>query len=72
LDEDDTPERLRRVAIAKLEEADPSFWKMLLDRGWPTKLEISGNPTGPIGIRWRGQDDERDGIPPARALPAGR
>ena len=32
LDEDETLERLRRVAIERTEAGDPAFWKMLLDR----------------------------------------
>lgn len=59
LDEDETLERLRRVAIDRLEAGDPSFWKMLLDRVWPTKVEISGDSAGPIEFRWRDSERER-------------
>ena len=52
LDEDDTLERLRRVAIGKLEEGDPAFWRMLLDRVWPVKLEIEGEVGNRVEFRW--------------------
>ena len=52
LDEDDTLERLRRVAISKLEDGDPAFWKMLLDRVWPVKLEIEGEVGSRVEFRW--------------------
>jgi hypothetical protein len=48
LDEDETLERLRRVAIQKMEAGDPTFWKMLLDRVWPARLELTGNQGGPM------------------------
>jgi hypothetical protein len=72
LDEDETLERLKRVAIERLEAGDPSFWKLLLDRIWPTKVEIGGDPTGPIVFSWRERRDERELDPPPRALPEGR
>ena len=48
LDEDETLERLRAVAIRKMEEGDPAFWRMLMDRIWPAKLELGGHQGGPI------------------------
>ena len=48
LDEDETLARPRRVAIAKMEEGDPAFWRMLMDRIWPAKLELSGHDGGPL------------------------
>jgi hypothetical protein len=48
LDEDDTLERLRRVAIERMEAGDPAFWKMLLDRVWPARLELTGEDGGPL------------------------
>jgi hypothetical protein len=36
------------VAIAKMEEGDAAFWRMLMDRIWPAKLELSGNEGGPL------------------------
>ena len=48
LDEDETLERLKAVAIAKMEDGDPAFWRMLLDRVWPAKLELGGIEGGPL------------------------
>jgi len=48
LDEDDTLERLRRVAIERMEAGDPAFWKMLLDRVWPARVEVTGEDGGPL------------------------
>ena len=48
LDEDDTLERLRRVAIERMEAGDPAFWKMLLDRVWPARVELTGDDGGPV------------------------
>ena len=53
LDEDPTLERLREVAIRKLEEGDPQFWRMLLDRTWPTKLELTNEMREPLVVRWQ-------------------
>jgi hypothetical protein len=55
LDEDDTLERLRRVAIERMEAGDPAFWKMLLDRIWPAKAEITGDDGGPVTFAWLAQ-----------------
>jgi hypothetical protein len=55
LDEDDTLERLRRVAIERMEAGDPAFWKMLLDRVWPAKAEITGDDGGPVTFAWLAQ-----------------
>jgi hypothetical protein len=70
LDEDETLERLRRVAIERLEAGDPSFWKMMLDRVWPTKVEISGDSSAPIEFRWREPREEREVNPAESTLPA--
>ena len=48
LDEDATLVKLRTVAIAKLEAGDPSFWKMILDRVWPARHEITGADGEPL------------------------
>jgi hypothetical protein len=56
LDEDDTLERLRRVAIERMEAGDPAFWKMLLDRVWPAKVELSAETESVVEFRWAGQD----------------
>ena len=48
LDEDATLAKLREVAITKLEEGDPAFWRMLLDRVWPVRHELSGPGGGPL------------------------
>ena len=45
--------RLREVAIRKLEEGDPHFWRMLLDRIWPTKLELTNEMREPLVVRWQ-------------------
>jgi hypothetical protein len=55
LDEDDTLERLRRVAIERMEAGDPAFWKMLLDRVWPAKVELSAESESTLKFRWAGQ-----------------
>jgi hypothetical protein len=55
LDEDQTLERLRRVAIERMEAGDPAFWKMLLDRMWPAKAEITGDDGGPVTFAWLAQ-----------------
>jgi hypothetical protein len=31
-----------------MEQGDPTFWKLLLDRVWPARLELSGQEGGPI------------------------
>ena len=66
LDEDDTLERLRRVAIERMEAGDPSFWKLLLDRVWPAKLELGGIPENPVVFRWQGSDEDIGEGPEAR------
>jgi hypothetical protein len=67
LDEDETLERLRRVAIERLEAGDPAFWKMLLDRVWPTKVEVSAQADTVVEFRWR---EERELNPAEITLPA--
>ena len=61
LDEDETLERLRAVAIAKLEEGDPSFWKLMLDRVWPARTEVTGDEGGPMTFAWLAQRARDDG-----------
>ena len=58
LDEDDTLERLRRVAIERMEAGDPAFWKMLLDRVWPARVELSAESDHVVEFRWAGQVSE--------------
>ena len=58
LDEDDTLERLRRVAIERMEAGDPAFWKMLLDRVWPARVELSAETESVVEFRWAGQESE--------------
>ena len=55
LDEDDTLERLRRVAIERMEAGDPAFWKMLLDRVWPARVELSAETDSVVEFRWAGR-----------------
>ena len=72
LDEDETLERLRAVAIERLEAGDPSFWKMMLDRVWPTKVEIAAETDTVIEFRWREPGEERDVIPAESTVSAER
>ena len=58
LDQDDTLERLRRVAIERLEAGDPAFWKMLLDRVWPARLEMSADTEHVVEFRWAGRESD--------------
>jgi hypothetical protein len=58
LDEDDTLERLRRVAIERMEAGDPAFWKMLLDRVWPAKVELSAESESVVEFRWAGREPD--------------
>ncbi len=57
LDEDETLERLRRVAIERMEAGDPAFWKMLLDRGWPARVQLSAETESVVEFRWAGRED---------------
>jgi hypothetical protein len=59
LDEDETPERLRRVAIERLEAGDPSFWKLILDRVWPARVELSAETEHAVEFRWAGQEPDQ-------------
>jgi hypothetical protein len=61
LDEDETLERLRRVAIERMEAGDPAFCKMALDRVWPAKLELSAETDRVIEFRWAGRNGEQSG-----------
>ena len=45
-------ERLREIAIRKMEEGDPAFWRLLLDRVWPARHEIETTGERKISIRW--------------------
>jgi len=65
LDEDETLERLRQVAIERLEAGDPAFWKMLLDRVWPARLEVSAETDHVVEFRWAGSEAS----PPRRGSP---
>ena len=58
LDEDDTLERLRRVAIERMEAGDPAFWQMLLDRVWPARVELSAETDSVVEFRWAGQKSD--------------
>ena len=33
---------------ARLSAGDPAFWKMLLDRVWPARVEVTGDEGGPV------------------------
>ena len=48
LDADPTLTKLRDVAIAKLEEGDPAFWRLILDRVWPARSELTGLDGQPV------------------------
>jgi hypothetical protein len=61
LDEDETLERLRRVAIERMEAGDPAFWKMLLDRVWPVKVELSAETEHVVEFRWAGGESKLPG-----------
>ena len=63
LDEDETLDRLRRVAIERMEAGDPAFWKMLLDRVWPARLELSAETESVVEFRWAGGETQELGIP---------
>ena len=59
LDEDATLEKLRTVAMQKLEEGDPAFWRLLLDRVRPIKHEFAAEAQTHITFGWEsdGQDE---------------
>ena len=59
LDEDDTLERLRRVAIERMEAGDPAFWKMLLNRVWPARVELSAETDHVVEFRWAEERADR-------------
>ena len=42
----------RDVAIEKMEQGDPQFWRMLLDRVWPTKMALSEEQPQVVTFRW--------------------
>ncbi len=45
-------ERLRQVAIAKLEAGDSNFWKLLPDRVWPAKTEVEVGAGSAMAFAW--------------------
>ena len=48
-------DRLRSIAIQKMEEGDPAFWKMLLDRVWPAKMDVDlGVGERTVALAWIG------------------
>jgi hypothetical protein len=65
LDEDETLARLRQVAIERMEAGDPAFWKMLLDRVWPARVELSAETESVVEFRWAGSEAS----PPRRGSP---
>ena len=58
LDEDSTLEKLRKVAIEKMEQGDPQFWRMLLDRVWPTKMALCAEQPQVLTFRWVSPDHQ--------------
>jgi hypothetical protein len=44
------------VAIERMEAGDPAFWKMLLDRVWPARVELSAETEHVVEFRWAGPD----------------
>ncbi|MGE4650461.1 MAG: hypothetical protein AAEJ53_06210 [Myxococcota bacterium] len=52
LDEDSTLEKLRDVAIEKMEQGDPQFWRMLLDRVWQTKMALADEQPQVVTFCW--------------------
>jgi hypothetical protein len=52
LDEDETLERLRAVAIERMEAGDPSMWRLILERIWPARVELSAETDSIIEFRW--------------------
>ena len=61
LDEDETLDRLRQVAIERLEAGDPAFWKMLLDRVSPARVELSAETEHVVEFRWAGGESKLPG-----------
>jgi hypothetical protein len=41
-----------------MEAGDPAFWKMLLDRVWPAKVELSAETESEhvVEFRWAGRE----------------
>ena len=62
LDEDSTLEKLRNVAIEKMEQGDPQFWRMLLDRVWPTKMALAEEQPQVVTFRWVNPDESETGL----------
>ena len=46
------------VAIERMEAGDPAFWKMLLDRVWPARVELSAETESVVEFRWAGGESE--------------
>ena len=62
LDEDSTLEKLRDVAIEKMEQGDPQFWRMLLDRVWPTKTATAEDQPQVVTFRWVSPDERENDL----------
>ena len=41
-----------------MEAGDPAFWKMLLDRVWPARVELSAETESIVEFRWAGQEPD--------------
>ncbi len=63
LDEDATLERLRAVAIERLEAGDPSMWRLILDRLWPARVELTAETEHVVEFRWAGGEARGQGLP---------
>jgi hypothetical protein len=37
-----------------MEAGDPAFWKMLLDRVWPARVDLSAETEHVVEFRWAG------------------
>jgi hypothetical protein len=48
-----------------MEAGDPAFWKMLLDRVWPARVELSAETESVVEFRWAGSETS----PPGRGSP---
>ena len=53
LDEDETLETLKKVAMDKLKAGDPQFWNMLLARVWPVPLRLDVPADTDVTFTWR-------------------
>ena len=41
-----------------MEAGDPAFWKMLLDRVWSARVELSAETESVVEFRWAGGESE--------------